>query len=46
LNSCKSLLFHGGDTGSIPVRAANTFKLWQSVSARREIRRIAHFFDV
>lgn len=24
LNSCKSLLFHGGDTGSIPVRDANT----------------------
>jgi hypothetical protein len=22
LNSCKSLLFHGGDTGSIPVRDA------------------------
>ncbi len=22
MNSCKSLLFHGGDTGSIPVRDA------------------------
>jgi hypothetical protein len=27
LNSCKSLLFHGGDTGSIPVRDANLLSI-------------------
>ena len=34
LNSYKSLLFHGGDTGSIPVRDANNCYLAEVVSIR------------
>jgi len=31
LNSCKSLLFHGGDTGSIPVRDAKVINNLQEI---------------
>jgi len=35
LNSCKSLLFHGGDTGSIPVRDANMSIIYKESHLRR-----------
>jgi len=40
LNSCKSLLFHGGNTGSIPVRDASNSPTTKSDSYRNLLKKI------
>jgi hypothetical protein len=37
LNYTSSLLFHGGDTGSTPVRDANSFNPYDRLPLRRRV---------